>query len=100
MVYVDDSNISKHGRGWFHLTADGLDELHAFAARIGLRANAFHRGARHPHYDITASQRLNALRSGARPVSPREVVRIARQVFIPPPVIATPTSNTQLALFA
>ncbi|MEO8297804.1 MAG: DUF4031 domain-containing protein [Burkholderiales bacterium] len=100
MVYVDDADVSKYGRGWFHLTADSLDELHAFAARLGLPARAFHRGARHPHYDITADQRLNALRSEARPVSPREVVRIARQVFVPTPVNATPTSDAQLALFA
>ncbi len=100
MVYVDDSNVCKHGRGWFHLTAESLDELHAFASRIGLPARNFHRGARHPHYDITAAQRLNAIRSGARPVSPREVVRIAREVFLPPPVETTPASGVQLALFA
>ena len=100
LVYVDDSNITKHGRGWFHLTAESLDELHAFAARIGVPTSAFHRGARHPHYDVTAAQRLNALRSGACAVSPREVVRIARQAFVSPPVCATSTSDTQLALFA
>jgi len=100
LVYVDDADVSKFGRGWFHLTADSLDELHAFAARIGLPARAFHRGARYPHYDITAAQRLNALRSGAHPVSPRDVVRIARQLLVPKPVAAAPTRDTQLALFA
>lgn len=100
MIYVDDADVSKYGRGWFHLTADSLGELHAFADRIGLSARAFHRGARHPHYDITADQRLNALRSGARPVSPREVVRIARRIFTPPPVAASSPSGAQLALFA
>lgn len=100
MVYVDDADVPRYGRGWFHLTADSLDELHAFAACVGLAARAFHRGARHPHYDITAAQRLKALRSGALPVSPREVVRIARQIPIPAPVVATSTSDAQLALFA
>lgn len=100
MVYVDDADVSKYGRVWCHLTADSLDELHAFAARVGLPTRAFHRGARHPHYDITANQRLNAVRSGAHPVSPREVVRIARQVSIPPPVVASSPSDAQLALFA
>jgi len=100
LVYVDDADVPKYGRGWCHLTADSLGELHAFAARIGLPARAFHRGARHPHYDITADQRLNALRSGAHPVSPREVVRIARQVFVPPPAVASSPSDAQLALFA
>jgi hypothetical protein len=100
LVYVDDADVPKHGRGWFHLTADSLDELHAFAARLGVPTRAFHRGARHPHYDITAPQRLNALRRGARPVSPREVVRIARQVPAPPLVVGIPPSQAQLALFA
>lgn len=99
MIYVDDADVSKYGRGWFHLTADSLGELHAFAARIGLPTRAFHRGARHPHYDITADQRQNALRSGARPVSPREVVRISRQVIVPAPVVASSPSDAQLALF-
>lgn len=100
MVYVDDADVSKYGRGWFHLTADCLDELHTFAARIGLPARAFHRGARHPHYDITSAQRLFALRSGARPVNSREIVRIARQLVVPEPVVATSSSDAQLALFA
>jgi hypothetical protein len=100
LIYVDDAEVSKYGRGWFHLTADGLDELHAFAARIGLPTRAFHRGARYPHYDVTAAQRLSAIRSGARAVSPREVVRIARRVLLHAPAVAAPTSENQLALFA
>lgn len=99
MVYVDDADVSKYGRGWYHLTADSLDEMHTFAARIGLPVRAFHRGARHPHYDITVSQRLIALRSGARPVNPREIVRIAGQLLLPAPVVATSTSDAQLVLF-
>lgn len=100
LVYVDNANVSKYGRGWFHLTADSLDELHAFAACVGIPARAFHRGARHPYYDITAAQRLNALCCGACPVGPRDVVRIARQVLVPEPVVATSSGDAQLALFA
>lgn len=100
MVYVDDADVSKYGRGWFHLTADSLVELHAFAARVGVPIRAFHRGARHPHYDITATQRLSALRSGAYPVSPRDIVRITRRVLPPPLVVATSNGEAQLALFA
>lgn len=99
MVYVDDANVLKYGRGWFHLTADGLDELHAFAAGIRVPVRAFHRGARHPHYDITAHQRLTALRRGAQPVCSRELVRVARQLFVPPAAAATSVSDAQLALF-
>ena len=100
MVYVDDADVLKYGRRWFHLTADSLSELHTFAARAGIPARAFHRGARHPHYDITAAQRLNALRSGAHPVSPREIVRIAREVFAPAPVVSNSTNDAQFGLFA
>ncbi|BAL96335.1 DUF4031 domain-containing protein [Rubrivivax gelatinosus] len=97
MVYIDDAEVAKHGRNWFHLTADRLDELHSFAACIGLPANAFHRGARHPHYDVTAAQRLRALRGGARAVSSREVVRIAR--IVRASARAAATSDKQLTLF-
>lgn len=100
MVYVDDADVSKYGRGWFHLTADSLVELHAFAARIGLPTRAYHRGARHPHYDITAAQRLSALRSGAYPVKPRDVVRITRRVLPSPSAITSPSGDAQLSLFA
>lgn len=99
MVYVDDANVLKYGRGWFHLTADGMDELHAFAAGIGVPVRAFHRGARHPHYDITAHQRLIALRRGAHPVCSRELVRVARLLFVPPTAVCTSVSDAQLTLF-
>ena len=100
MVYVDNAEVSKYGHGWFHLTADSREELHAFAADIGLPARAFHRGARHPHYDITKRQRFRALRGGARPVTAREVVRIARRATVY--VSSEPLRNDelQLALFA
>ena len=99
LVYVDDANVLKYGRGWFHLTADGMDELHAFAAGIGVPVRAFHRGARHPHYDITAHQRLIALRRGAHPVCSRELVRVARRLFVPPTAVCTSVSDAQLTLF-
>lgn len=99
LVYVDDANVSRYGRGWFHLTADSLEELHVFADSIGVPFRAFHRGARHPHYDISVAQRLNALRSGARPVTSREIVRIAAQLTVPMQVVVHSTSDDQLALF-
>lgn len=100
LIYIDDAEVSKYGRCWFHLTADSLEELHAFAARIGLPSHAFHLGARHPHYDVTESQRLRALSSGARAVSPRDLVRIARQVSALAHGAVAPTSGPQLALFS
>lgn len=98
MVYVDDSEVRKHGYSWFHLMADSVQELHEFAVSIGLPARAFHRGARHPHYDVTAGQRQRALICGAVAISARDAVVIGRRV-------AQPThrqvfDSAQLCLFA
>jgi hypothetical protein len=46
-------------------------ELHAFAARLGLPARAFHRD----HYDLPASERDAAIALGAEPVDSRQLVR-------------------------
>ncbi len=80
MVYVDDAEVLKHGYAWFHLMADSIQELHEFARSIGLSARAFHHGARHPHYDITAGQRRRAILYGAVAISVRDAVQIGRRV--------------------
>jgi len=81
VVYVDDANILKHGHRWFHLLADSLEVLHEFAAELGLNPRAFHRGARHPHYDVTAEVRDEAIRRGAGVVTVRDSVRIGRNTL-------------------
>lgn len=59
-----------------HLTADSEDELHTFAASVGLRRE-WYQDHRFWHYDITtASKRRRAIRAGAIPVSPRDSVRL------------------------
>lgn len=98
MVYVDNAEVQKHGYAWFHLMADSIQELHGFAAGIGLPARAFHRGARHPHYDVTAGQRQRALRRGAVAISARDAVQIGRSVAQPTRRVALDCS--QLCLFA
>jgi hypothetical protein len=65
---------------WFSLTADSEDELHAFAARLGLQRNMFHPGTptgprRMPvsgHYDVTMGERDRAVALGARPITPQK----------------------------
>lgn len=64
-VYVDNEQIEWRGKLWCHLVADTLDELHAFAARIGLRRSWFQAQASFPHYDVTTDVRDRALRTGA-----------------------------------
>lgn len=50
---------------WSHLTADTCDELHTFAARLGLRRSWFQDNAVGWHYDVTPGKRAQALRLGA-----------------------------------
>ena len=78
-VYVDELRTWPHARGVFragscHLTADSIDELHAFAARIGLRRSWAQLPPKHrvPHYDLVASKREAALAAGAAFVPAKE----------------------------
>jgi hypothetical protein len=60
-----------------HLVSDlSLDELHRFAAILGLRREWFQLGSI-PHYDLTGDAYLRALELGAELVSSRELVRRA-----------------------
>lgn len=61
---------------WCHLATDGaIEELHAFAATIGVPRMAFHFHPAHPHYDLTPSKRAVAVAAGAREVTSKELVR-------------------------
>jgi Protein of unknown function (DUF4031) len=68
-VYVDNAVFQWRGRRWAHLLADDLDELHAFAARLGIPRRAFQDKRSGAHYDIDTALREVALRLGAVPVS-------------------------------
>jgi hypothetical protein len=82
-VYVDDAAIILRGTPRFHMTADSLDELHSFAQEQGIAKSSFHRGARHPHYDVTDVQRDKVLAAGAHAVRPRDIVRLANKLRLP-----------------
>lgn len=84
-VYVDDAVVLWRGQRWAHLMADSLDELHAFAARLGLPRRAFQDKASGAHYDVTVELRETALALGAIALSRhrdrtqlREVIAMAR----------------------
>ena len=68
-VSVDDAVTLWRGHRWAHLMADTLDELHAFAARLGLRREKFQDKTSGAHYDVPAPLREEALRLGAIAVS-------------------------------
>lgn len=62
-----------------HLSTDGpLEELHAFAERIGLRREWFQVHAKMPHYDLTPKRRETAIEAGAVFVPWREQARKRR----------------------
>lgn len=81
MVYVDELRIwSTKGPRCFrggscHLTADAVEELHAFADLLGLRRAWFQNHLLHPHYDLTRSKRTAALALGASFVPAKEQAR-------------------------
>jgi hypothetical protein len=87
VIYVDDLvNYSQapkpgaeryfgNGKPSCHLTTDGpLDELHSFAARLGLKRAWFQPGPP-AHYDLTPNKRRQAIQLGAVAKSIREQVR-------------------------
>ena len=65
-VYVD----ALRDWGWkygpsCHLIADSNEELHAFAAQIGMKRSWFQASPSGPHYDLTAKKRALAVSLGA-----------------------------------
>ncbi len=68
-VYVDDAVTLWRGQRWAHLMADTLDELHDFAARLGIPRRAFQDKTSGAHYDVTAQLRERAVALGAVPIS-------------------------------
>ena len=70
-VIIDAPTWPGHGRHWSHLASDtSLEELHAFAAEIGLPRRAFERD----HYDVVAERFDAAVAAGAQLVTSRELV--------------------------
>lgn len=78
-VYVDSEEIPWRGKLWCHLVADSLDELHDFAAQLGLRRSWF-QSRNYPHYDVTVSVRQRALRLGAIDADRETIVDRSKQM--------------------
>ncbi len=86
MLYVDDLFTAarvkpaarRFGNRWCHLSTDGpLEELHQFAATLGLSRAWFQPHATLSHYDLTPSKRMQAVGLGAREITTIERLRIA-----------------------
>ena len=78
----EDAQARRHfggGKPSCHLVTDGArDELHAFAARLGMRRAWFQDARSLPHYDLTPSRRARALQLGATEINRRQLVEIMR----------------------
>lgn len=71
MILVDAPTWPGHGRLWSHLVSDtSYDELHDFAARVGLPRRAFERD----HYDVVDERFADVVAAGAVVVTSREIV--------------------------
>jgi Protein of unknown function (DUF4031) len=83
-VYVDDAIWPWRGLKWCHLLADDLDELHRFAARLGVHRSSYQGPPKTgtPHYDLTAFERRRAIALGAKPCSREEIVAVLRAVRV------------------
>lgn len=72
-LYVDPPTWPGHGQLWSHLVSDtSFEELHDFAAGIGLPRRAFDRD----HYDVVADRLETVRAAGAQLVSSRELVAV------------------------
>jgi len=82
-VYVDPAIWERWNRRWCHLLADSADELHIFAAGLGLKRSRFQSKPGRPwvdHYNIDEDRRRAAVALGAIEITWRDVgEQIARK---------------------
>ncbi len=83
-VYVDDPIWRWAGHKWCHMLADSEEELHRFAAIIGIHRLLYQGPPKTsaPHYDLTGLERARALRAGAIACNREEIVAVFRRVKV------------------
>jgi hypothetical protein len=75
VIVIDRPLWRWRGRRWSHLASDvDYEELHAFAARLGLRREWF----QGDHYDVPEEAWDDAVALGATPIESRDLVRRLR----------------------
>jgi hypothetical protein len=71
VILIDPPMVAAYGRLWSHLVSDeSYEELHAFAAAVGIPARGFDRD----HYDVPSERFGDVVAAGAVTVSSRELV--------------------------
>ena len=74
-ILVDPAIWPWRGREWAHLVSDSsYEELHVFAARLGIPRDAF----QGDHYDVPTELRARAIELGADPIDSRQLVKRLR----------------------
>jgi hypothetical protein len=72
VIFIDPPLWPTRGRVWSHLVSDeSFEELHLFAARLGMPPRAFERD----HYDVPSELYDSAVELGAAPVGCQELLR-------------------------
>ncbi|WP_248581502.1 DUF4031 domain-containing protein [Nocardioides sp. InS609-2] len=85
MILIDPPAVPHHGRLWSHLASDAsYDELHEFAAVLGLPPRGFDRD----HYDVPEEYYEAMVEAGAREVTSRELVIALRRAGLRRPKAA------------
>jgi Protein of unknown function (DUF4031) len=81
-VYIDQAIWEWRGLKWAHLLADDTDELHRFAARLGIHRTSYQGPPKTsiPHYDLTGFERRRAIAWGAIACSRDEIVAVVRRL--------------------
>jgi len=81
-VYVDEPIWPWQGLRWCHLLADNIDELHRFAADLGIKRSSYQGPPRtaSPHYDLTGFERSRALARGAVACDRKSIVVVLRRL--------------------
>lgn len=78
-VYVDNARFPSSRMIMCHMIADTLEELHTMAATIGLRREWFQLLS-YPHYDVSLSRRVEAVKRGAVELTQRDLVKVIRRL--------------------
>lgn len=82
-VYVDPIRVCLRSKNWpysraAHLFADTVEQLHAFAASLGLKRSWFQSKPGFPHYDVTEGMRWQAIRNGAIAITHSELIKMRK----------------------
>lgn len=80
-VYVDDMRANLGRMVMCHMIADGDEELHEMARKLGL-PRRYHQAppkVRNSHYDICLAKRAKAIKLGAVEVTVRQLAAMVRR---------------------